>query len=418
MERGRTLAHTEELLQKRLDGEVLKPCDRALCQEIVYGVVRRQRTLDWLVERKAPGRRQVPSVRIVLHMGLYQLLWLDRIPNHAAVHESVELLRSKGLVGAAGFVNAVLRAYATDRETTRASLKALEETEPGIATSHPDWMIRRWQARWGVETTRKLLEWNNQGAVVFGRINTLKASPEDTTHRWTTEGLQFENFNREWFPADWVYRFQSLAGLHGLGSFNKGLFYVQDPSTLMSVQMLDPKPGDRVLDFCAAPGGKTTCIAQCLQNQGLILALDPDAKRLERLQENCLRMGVTCATTMRPDQFAAKHGGHLFDKVLVDAPCSNTGVLRRRVDVRWRLSLQSILSQTDHQLAILSKASESVRPQGSLVYSTCSLEPEENRDLVFRFLAEHPGFALVKDRELSPVEEGVDGAYAALLRRS
>ena len=128
-------------------------------------------------------------------------------------------------------------------------------------------------------------------------------------------------------------------------------------------------------------------------------------------------MGVTCATTMTPDRFAAKHKGQLFDKVLVDAPCSNTGVLRRRVDVRWRLSLESILSQTRDQLGILSKASESVKPLGSLVYSTCSLETEENRDLVDRFLAEHRDFALVKDRELSPVEDGVDGAYAALLRR-
>ncbi len=333
------------------------------------------------------------------------------------MNESVELARANGQASKSSFVNAVLRRYSAEREGTRARLKSLEQDEPGIGFSHPDWLIRRWQARWGIEKTRQFLEWNNQSAPIFARMNTLRAGPEDTALCWTEEGLEFEPFSRDWLDEKLVYRLQSGPRLQELRSFKKGHFYVQDPSTLLSVRMLSPAPGESVLDFCAAPGGKTTFIAQCLENRGVVIALDPDPGRLALLEDNCVRLGVRCASVLRSDQFSQKHQGRLFDKVLVDAPCSNTGVMRRRVDVRWRLSPDSIVSQSREQLAILQRAADSVKPRGALVYSTCSLEPEENRVLVDEFLSLRPEFDLVSDRELTPMIDGVDGGYAALLRR-
>jgi 16S rRNA (cytosine967-C5)-methyltransferase len=212
-----------------------------------------------------------------------------------------------------------------------------------------------------------------------------------------------------------VFQLESHPPLAGLRSFRDGWFYVQDPSTLLAVSELDPLPAHVVLDLCAAPGGKTTYIAQRMQNRGRITAQDAQEDRLALIRENCTRLGVTCVEASVAPSGVLVNPAKKFDRVLVDAPCSNSGVMRRRVDLRWRIRPEEIERLRGEQLQVLRQAAPRVKPGGTLVYSTCSLEPEENGAVVKEFLAEHPLFKLEKERELLPFVEGVDGAYVAKL---
>jgi 16S rRNA (cytosine967-C5)-methyltransferase len=401
--------YVEKLLERELARHPLSPLDRALCQELVYGMVRWQGTLDWLVARKTGGRTQSASLRALLHLGLYQLFWLQRIPDHAAVHETVELAKQLGFGPRAGFLNAVLRGYLRQRPQTEAMLQALKKTDPAAGYSHPAWLVQRWQARWGQSRTAPLLAWNNQTPPIYARLNELKTDPERLTARWQQEGLQFAERSWDWTGPRVVFELRRHPPLAALGSFQDGWFYVQDPSTLLAVRHLDPQPGEMILDLCAAPGGKTTYIAQRMGNRGRIAARDNQPERLKMLEENCRRLGATCV------DLAAAPGA--FDRILVDAPCSNTGVLRRRVEARWRVQPAEIKRLSKAQSALLAQAAPELKPGGTLVYSTCSLEPEENEEVVRRFLENHPAFELQKERQLLPFIEGVDGAYVATLRQ-
>jgi len=412
----------ETLLEQALPRAKLAKLDRALCQELVYGVVRWEMTLDWLVARKTSPRPQSPAVQILLRLGLYQIFWLQRIPAHAAVHETVELARRMGCAAQAGFLNAVLRGYTRERETVLAQLAALQDTDPALGYSHPKWLVERWQSRWGREKTKQLLEWNNSPPPTFARLNLLKTDAATLTSLWQSEETAFTPRQWDWTGENLVYELSSHPSVTDWPAFQKGYFYIQDPSTLLAVQALDPQPGETILDLCAAPGGKTTFIAQRMRNLGLIVAHDNQPQRLRRLQDNCSRLGATCVETttnllpLPPNPKLSPPLG--FHRILVDAPCSNTGVLRRRVDLRWRVTLQEIERLRLAQLALLAQAARQLKPGGRLVYSTCSLEPEENEAIVGGFLSSHPGFTLHSQRQIFPSIESVDGAFAAVLRRS
>jgi 16S rRNA (cytosine967-C5)-methyltransferase len=222
----------------------------------------------------------------------------------------------------------------------------------------------------------------------------------------------------DWLDAQIVFRLESHPPLANLRSFKDGLFYVQDPSTLLAVHVLDPQPGESVLDLCAAPGGKTTYIAQRMQNRGRIIAQDIQPDRLELIRENCSRLGVTCVEASIAPSGIIANPAKKFDRILVDAPCSNTGVMRRRVDLRWRIRPEEIERLRAGQLDLLRQAAPRLKPGGTLVYSTCSLEPEENAEVMKQFLAEHSQFKMVNERELLPVVDGVDGAYVAKMATS
>jgi 16S rRNA (cytosine967-C5)-methyltransferase len=417
MHRERGRGYIENLLDTAISEAHLAPCDRALCRELGLGCVRWQGTLDWLITRRTGGREQKLAVRVLLRLGLYQLLWLDRIPVHAAVHESVALAREFGCGPQAGFVNAVLRAYARELAATRTMLKALRSSQPSVGWSHPAWLVDRWQAALGKDDTQRLLEWNNTPAETFARVNTLKAAPGKLLERWRDEEVAYDFVTRDWLPDNLVFRMSAHGPLPKLKSFRDGWFYVQDPSTLLAPLVLDPQPGERVLDVCAAPGGKTTLIAQLMKNEGQLIACDSSEKRLSLLQENVARLGVNCLTTLSRTALESRSPSP-FDRVLVDAPCSNTGVMRRRVDLRWRIRLDEIHRLAQTQLELLQAAARWVRPGGCLVYSTCSLEPEENGELVRRFLATEPGFELEDEQAVQPCSDRVDGAYAASLKRA
>ncbi len=397
----------EDLLDAELAGARLSAADRALAQELAYGVVRWQAPLDWLIELKAPRHPPRPEVQVALRLGLYQLFWLDRVPEHAAVHETVSLVPP----GPATFVNAVLRAYGREREATRAALEDLKRTDPPWGWSHPAWLWERWAARYGETAARRLLEWDNQPAHTFARVNTLVADPAKLLERWRAEDVDYDFRRYDWVPENLVFELKSLPPPGQLATLREGWFYLQDPSTLLAPHLLAPRPRDRILDLCAAPGGKCTYLAQLVDNDLTRVAVEPSAPRRERLRDNCRRLAAECTVVASLEESPLRE----FDRILVDAPCSNTGVIRRRLDLRWRVRAGEINRLTQTQLGLLEQAAPYLRPGGRLVYSTCSLEPEENRGVVETFLKQHSEFRLLQDRELFPPDSQTDGAYVAVL---
>jgi 16S rRNA (cytosine967-C5)-methyltransferase len=416
--------YIELLLETGLARSRLSRLDRALCQELVYGVARWEMTLDWLIARKTGGRPQEEVPQLLLRLGLYQIFWLQRIPAHAAVNETVEM--AKRLCGGrkTGFLNAVLRGCLREREEIVRQLQSLKQQDPATGYSHPAWLVERWQARWGTEKTAQLLEWNNTPPPVFARLNRLKTDAATLTQRWKEQGIGFAARQWDWTAQDPVFELQSHPSLAEWEDFQRGLFYVQDPSTLLAVHELDPQPGENILDFCASPGGKTTHIAQRMDNRGHVVAQDLPP-RLLRLRENCERLGAACVeiteqnTPLSPvaavcDRRASE--GARFDRVLLDAPCSNSGVLRRRIDGRWRIQPEPLARLRRAQGMLLRQAAAQLKPGGRLVYSTCSLEPEENESVTAEFLGEHPEFTLESQRQLLPFADQVDGAFVAVMR--
>lgn len=392
--------------------------DRALVQELCFGVVRWQAALDWLIQRKAHRKPPGAGARTLLRLGLYQLFWLDRIPAHAAVNETVSASHALGLTPDAGFLNAVLRNYSRELEPTRAALTVLRQEDPATGWSHPPWLVERWRNRFDAHQLESLLAWDNQPARPYARVNTLKIDPGRLLERWRDEDVAYDFGRWEWIPENLVFCLRSHPPIARLKTFRDGWFYLQDPSTLLAVEMLDPKPGELIIDLCAAPGGKTTYLAQKVGCEGRIVAVEPDARRRELLSSNCERLAATCVQVIPIEQLAALCPAGSADAVLVDVPCSNTGVLRRRVDVRWRLNGAEFERLQVRQSHLLETAAEFVRPGGRLIYSTCSLEPEENEGQTVRFLADRPLFRLERQRQLLPPGSASDGAYAARLLRT
>ena len=262
----------EALLSSALTG--ISGPNRGLCQELVLGVLRHKAWLDWLICQKTDGRRQQPLSKTLLRLGLYQIFQLERVPDHAAVNETVNLARRHDLGNQSGFINAVLRDCLREKASWIDALAILRKDQPAIGYSHPQWLVQRWQARWLEYIS--LLEWNNQPASVFARRNTQTASVESLEDQWTQEGLVFERLKFNWLKEGLMFRIEPKGSAAALPSFQEGKFYIQDPSTIASVQELNPLPGENILDLCAAPGGKATAIAQRMQDNGSILAVDID----------------------------------------------------------------------------------------------------------------------------------------------
>jgi 16S rRNA (cytosine967-C5)-methyltransferase len=396
----------DELLESALVSSPLVGPDRAFVTELFYGCLRRKLSLEFLITQLANVPPQ-PIVADILQLGLYQLFYL-KTPAHAAVNETVALAKTHAHASEAKFINAILRRAEREHDALQARLKATRDMSPWIYYSHPQWLWERWAARFGHEPAASLCEWNNQPPSLYIRINTLKTStkPAEVDAEPTAHPL--------------CWRVVNASGLFQGRAFADGEFYVQDPSTLTAVDVLDPQPGESVLDMCAAPGGKTTYAAQKMQNNGRIIAADLSSSRLALVGENCRRLGVTIVATL------ACEGTHLdrclrgdqFDRVLVDAPCSNTGVLRRRADLRWRIEESEIPKLAVLQEKLLSAAVPFVKRRGILVYSTCSLEEEENQRVAERFSRSHPEFTLETGQTIIPPRDGMDGAFVARFRKT
>ncbi|MEE2947210.1 MAG: 16S rRNA (cytosine(967)-C(5))-methyltransferase RsmB [Verrucomicrobiota bacterium] len=403
----------EPILARRFRSSALSRADTGLCRELVSGCVRWRRLLDWLIERATESHKQKPAVREILRLGLYQIFFLSRIPEHAIVNESVLLAKVERCHGQAGFINAIMRRFLREQGQITRDIADLQEDCPALGQSHPDWLFEKWEQRWGREKTVRLMEWNNQPAPTYARVNRLLTDPDALAKRWEDESVEATPIDCDWIKPESLFHLRKHPPIDSLGSFRNGHFYVQDPSTLLAINLLDPQPGQAILDLCSAPGGKTCQIAERMNNEGQLSAIDISESRLELLRENCDRMGVTCATLGLADATATVK----YDRVLVDVPCSNTGVMRRRLDLRWRLNPREIQLLADEQFKLLSRAAKLTKPDGQLVYSTCSIEPDENEQLVARFLKANQDWQLINERTLHPVEHHTDGAYAALLTR-
>ena len=379
----------------------LPPSDHAFALALFYGVLRNLTLLDFWIGCLRPSRVE-SDVRDILRLGLYQLFIL-KTAEHAAVHETVGLAPKRQRT----IINAILRAAA--RRTN--DLLALANVQPlFVRTSHPQFLVERWQRHFGIEQAKKLCEWNNLAAPVYARVNLLKID--------RTEFLRTYCESRP-IPDDPMFvEVNSLPS----GALARGHCYIQDPSTVIACQLLDPKPGERILDACAAPGGKSGCVAQFMKNQGSIVACDRDPERLQILKENMTRLGARIVHIMRRDWSRGHVPSEItsvapFDRILLDAPCTNTGVLRRRVDAKWRLRRTDFDRMHERQIEIVRALIPLLKPKGILVYSTCSLEPEENEKVVRRMLAEMPILHLEAQRDSLPFRNGFDGAFAAKLVR-
>jgi len=379
----------------------LTPSDRAFALELFYGVLRNLTLLDfWIACLRVSSVQN--DVRDVLRLGLYQLFFLKTAP-HAAVHETVELAPKRQRT----VINAVLRA-ATRR---RSELLARANTQPlFVQTSHPQFLIERWQQHFGAEHAQELCKWNNLPAPVYARINLLRID--------RTEFLRTYSESRPLPDHPSFVEANSLPS----GALERGHCYIQDPSTAIACELLEPKPGERILDACAAPGGKTGYIAQLMQNLGTIVACDRDPERLQILNENIARRAVRIVNILRHDWTRSHVPLELasvapFDRILVDVPCSNTGVMRRRADLRWRLRGTDFDRMQHLQLEIVHSLIPLLKRNGAFVYSTCSLEQEENKDVVRRILTEMPILRLEAETYSLPFRDGFDGAFAAKIIR-
>ena len=408
----------------------LSDMDRRFVTELVYGAVKAGETLDWILRRyvNRPLSKIPPMVRDILRLGLYQIFYMDKVPASAACNESVELTKRYGHAGTVKFVNAVLRTAV--REPEKAAFpegkgKATEQL--ALRSQHPQWLVKRWIKEFGYEEAEQLCAFDNEQAVLSLRTNTLRMTREQLMDVLVEEGAAVK-------PSLWAPE-GVLCVQHGaldaMSSLQAGLFQVQDESSMQVAYVVDPQPGEFIIDACSAPGGKATHMAALMQNQGRILAGDVYAHKLQRIAENAERLGISIIETKLLD---AREIGGLYtmqaDRVLVDAPCSGLGVLRRKPDARWNKTAQLLQELPKLQLEILRSAAEAVKPGGVLVYSTCTIVKEENDAVVEAFLAENPAFVLeptgdflpqMKRQEklvqLYPQRDGTDGFFIARMRR-
>lgn len=386
VERDRAFA--DIALEHALERARLDPRDAALCTEIVFGTLRWRRHLDW---RLTPHANRAlakldPWVRALLRLTAYQLIFLDRVPRWAAVDEAVSVARLKSRVpGPAEFVNAVLRSFTRAPGPPR--LPALPVEAAGVRWSFPDWMAARWIDRYGMEEAERLMAALDERPPVTIRANTLRISREDLAARLRDEELA-ETDPTTLAPEGLTVR---RGAVGRWAAFAAGWCAIQDEASMLISRLLDPQPGELVADTCAAPGTKTTHLAQLMENRGRIVAMDPHAARLRLLTQAAARLGI---------DIVEAHGGGVAavsgrwkgrcDRVLVDAPCSNLGVLRRNPDVKWNREEADLGRLAEKQRGILAAAATLARPGGRLVYATCSLEPEENDQIVRSFLDHHP----------------------------
>jgi len=424
------------LLARLLERKDISTVDKGLIHELVYGVLRWRRRLDWVAE--SSSRRPLEDVtswiRNILRLGLYQLLFTQKIPPSAAVNESVKLAYRYGHRGTAAFVNAVLRQVQRCYENISfPDPKKDLIHHMAVFYSHPDWLTRRWVEHYGWERTIRICLANNTPPSITIRTNTLL-----TTRMALKQALEWEGVNtNECSLAPEGLRIHSPVPISRLSALQKGWFLVQDESSILVGYFLAPHLGDRVLDACAGLGGKTTHLAQLMRNQGEIQALDVNSKRLDILEETCRRLRVNIVRTQVRDVAELKEELGKFDAVLVDAPCSGLGVTRRHPEAKWIKQKADLAFLQKHQLRLLRGVQGCLKPGAVLVYGVCSHEPEEGQDVIRQFLDEYPHFELEDIRDFLPEDKTnwennskspyflslpslshhMDGFFAARLRR-
>ena len=406
--------------------------DRRFVTELVYGAVKAGGTLDWILKRyvNRPLGKIPPVIRQIMRLGLYQIFYLDKVPASAACNTAVELAKRYGHKGTAGFVNAVLRTAV--REPEKAAFptgKGHATEELALKSQHPQWLVKHWLKIFGFEDTEKLCAFDNEQAMLCLRANTLKNTREELLAELSACGAEAQA--SKWAPEGVLLK--SHGALDKLAPLQDGRAQVQDESSMLVAHVVGAKPGDFIIDCCSAPGGKATHLAALMQNQGCILAGDVYEHKLTRIQENAERLGIDIIRTQLLD---ARQVGERFpaqaDRVLVDAPCSGLGVLRRKPDARWHKQPDDMAGLPKLQLEILKSAAQAVKRGGVLVYSTCTIEKAENQEVVQAFLSQNEEYEMEKTGQylpaknahseeqmvqLYPQRDGTDGFFIARLRR-
>jgi len=437
-------AYADVAVDRVLRQAHLSDVDRRLVAELVYGIVRRLRSLDALIDQlaKKKAHQQPPDLRTILHLGLYQLRYHQRIPASAAVNSTVELAKKNGFSGLTGFVNGLLRQYIRLAEGEGQNDKIDNLKDPlklpsdpvkrlGILHSYPDWIIEVWLEQLDYCETEQLCTWLNQPPAIDLRINPLRTSIDTVEAAMLAAGISVSRVHG--LPQ--ALRLTSNTGaIQKLPGFTEGWWIVQDSSAQLVSHLLDPQPGEVIIDACAAPGGKTTHIAELMADRGTIWACDRTLSRLKKLQQNAQRLQLQSIQTCLGDSRNSPQFQNIADRVLVDAPCSGLGTLHRHADARWRQTPETINELVILQKDLLSQAATWVKTGGTLVYATCTLHPQENEAIIQDFLAHHPNWQIVSPTTTNsslaanlaitegwikvwPQRQGMDGFFMVRFRK-
>ncbi len=425
----RTDAYLDKLLEIEIKNSQLSGVDKSLLFEIVHGVTRWQGRIDWILTGFYKGQfsKAIPNVKNALRVALYQILFLDKVPDYAAVNEAVEFVKKLQGQTAADLTNAILRNIIRNKEAIRYPNPEEDLINYYSAYfSHPTWLVKRWINRFGEQEAEKLFLANNSKPSLMIRVNNLVTNIDELKSLLNKVELKFSDgkYLKEFL------RINILTNITDWEYFAKGYFSVQDESTGFPIKLLELEQNQRVLDLCAAPGGKTAFIADEMNNTGEIIALDKFESRLNILNKNLDRLKVKNVKTFAVDALDYEDSKG-FDRVLVDAPCSGLGTLTKKPDLKWKKDLGDVRKISNIQYELLRKASSLIKSGGYLVYSTCTIEPEENFDVVKKFLEENPNFELIKDHpqiHKSVIDEngcvstlphihGIDGSFSAKIKK-
>ncbi len=422
-------AYANIALNKVISQNTLKPLDRKFLTELVYGTVKTTNTLDFILGKflSRPLHKIPPMIVNILRMAVYQIFYMDKIPVSAACNESVNLAKKYAHIGTVKFVNGVLRNIIRNRESVEFPTMEMDAVvHISLKYHHPEWLVRLWLQEFGEQQTVDLCTANNATPLLSGRTNTLRIQRDELLELLRTEGIVAEPSK---YSGDGFVVREMQASLAETKSFQKGLWHIQDESSMLVAEILNPTANTTTIDVCAAPGGKTTHLAQKMCNQGRIVAFDIYEHKLELIRENAQKLGVNIIEARLQDaQCTVEELLGSADSVLVDAPCSGLGVLRRRADARWRKQPSDLSVFAPLQTEILQQASKYVKLGGYLVYSTCTIRKEENQDVVENFLNTHADFVRedivhpssgerVAELCLYPHIDHTDGFFIAKMRR-
>lgn len=423
----------DDALSSALSSHNLNKKDRSLVTELVYGVTRNKLTLDFLLSKVCNRnlKQLSPQLKNILRLAVYQLEY-TRIPDYATVNTSVEMTKTVEKKNTSSFVNGVLRTLIRER----ANIKFPEvSTNPicalSVKYSHPEWLIKRWLNLYGLDNTIRLLEFNNKPAQTTINVNKLKSTLEEVLE-------EFKNINID--PVISTISpncaiIGNVGNINDLPGYNDGHWFVQNEVSSLVIDILSPQEGETILDLCAAPGTKTVQIAGYMKNKGKIIAVELNPSRLTKLNQNCYRLGATNVdATIADATIFSLSPDNLADRILLDAPCSNTGVFSKRADARWHRTSKDLSYLSELQLKLFNNAAKSIKPEGIIVYSVCSIEPEEGISVINAFLKANANFALLnindflplsfkntfttKYAQFLPFEHHTDGFFIAIVKKS
>ena len=426
-------AFADVAVDKVLHQTELSAADRRLLTELVYGCVRRRRTLDALIDQLATKKtQQPPDLRTILQLGLYQLRYLNQIPPSAAVNTTVELAKQNGFSGLTGFVNGLLRQYIRSSEASPGDPLQLPDNpieRLGVLHSFPDWIVQVWLDQFGIAETERLCEYMNQPPHIDLRVNTLRSSLAQVEAAMQYAGIQVQRVPH---LLQALRLPQGSGAIQKLPGFQEGWWIVQDSSAQLVGYLVDPQSGETIADACAAPGGKTMHLAELMADSGTVWACDRTPSRLKRLQQNVDRLNLKSIQICIGDSRELPQFVGQCDRVLIDAPCSGLGTLNRHADARWRQTPETVQELSQLQREILNHTASWVKPNGILVYATCTLHPAENEFVIQDFLSKNSDWSVDRPASDSPIapflhpegwakvlppQQGMDGFFMIRLKR-